>query len=258
MLEIEDLSFAFDDGPQVFDGLTLSIETGGVLAVLGANGTGKTTLLRLLAGLLEPAAGGIEIDGRGEPIVGLAPETPADGLFSPTVAEEIAFFPENRGLPVDEHVTEAMHRLGIAGLAERDPHTLSEGEKRLVTIAAVLAGDPDILGLDEPTSGLDREAWERLGDRLGALDRTVLAVTHDTDFAWRYADRAIVLDESGLRRQGPVDSVLADPDFDLEAAGLDPPQPVAWASARDIEPPPRTVAEAVDLLERGEKPEGGP
>ena len=251
MIEIENLSFAFDDGPRVFEELSMAVETGGIVAVLGANGTGKTTLLRLLAGLLEPDGGTIQIDESEEPVVGLAPETPADGLFSPTVSEEIAFFPENRGLPVEERVSEAVEQLGIEGLADRDPYSLSAGEKRLVTIAAVLAGDPDVVGLDEPTSGLDRGARTRLGTRLTALDHTILVVTHDTDFAWRYADRAIVLDDEGSRRQGSVESVLADPDFDLESVGLEPPQAVAWAREWDIEPPPRTVADALDRLESG-------
>lgn len=252
MIEIENLSFAFENGPRVFEAFSASVETGGVVAVLGANGTGKTTLLRLLAGLLEPDAGRIEIDGATEPVVGLAPETPGDGLFSPTVAEEVAFFPENRGLQVDARVTDALARLGIASLADRDPYSLSEGEKRLVTIAAVLSGDPDVVGLDEPTSGLDRGARTRLGTRLASLEQTILVVTHDTDFAWQYADRAIVLGDGGRRRQGPVESVLADPDFDLEGVGLEPPQAVAWARERGIEPPPRTVAEAVDRLEETE------
>lgn len=251
MIEIEQLDFAYESGPRVFDGLSLTVETGGIVAVLGANGTGKTTLLRLLAGLLEPTGGDITVEGRDDPVVGLAPEIPADGLFSPTVAEEVGFFPKNRGLPVDERVKQALEQFGIVALADRDPYSLSEGEKRLVTIAAVLAGDPDVVGLDEPTSGLDRRAWKQLGSRLGALDRTVVMVTHDTDFAWRYADRVLVLGEDGIHRQGPAESVLADPDFDMQSVGLEPPQPVSWARRQGIEKPPKTVEEAVDLLEEG-------
>lgn len=249
MIAIRNLGFEFEDGPTVFEDLSATIETGQTVAVLGANGTGKTTLLRLLAGLIEPTAGEIHIDGRDEPAVGLAPETPADGLFAQTVESEVAFFPTNRGLAVDEQVQTALKQLDIEHLADRDPYSLSEGEKRLVTIAAVHSGNPDVMALDEPTSGLDMPGWKRLGERIETIDGTVLFVTHDTDFAWRYADSVLVLSEAGLERQGPAEDVLADPAFDLESVGLTTPSPVVWARNREIEPPPTTVTEALTLLE---------
>ncbi|MFW5900580.1 MAG: ABC transporter ATP-binding protein, partial [Halodesulfurarchaeum sp.] len=126
---------------------------------------------------------------------------------------------------------------------------LSGGEKRLVTIAAVHAGNPDVMALDEPTSGLDMTGWNRLGERIETIDGTVLLVTHDTDFAWRYADSVLVLSGAGLERQGPTEAVLGDPDFDLAAVGLTTPSPVVWARNRGIEPPPTTVTEALSLLE---------
>ena len=249
MIEITDLTFEYEDGPRVFDGLSVDIETGRTIAVCGANGTGKSTLLRLLAGLLEPTAGRIRIDDREEPSLGLAPETPADGLFAATVKEEVAFFPKNRDLDIETRVADALGVLGIEHLADRTPQTLSEGQKRLVTVASVLSGAPDVIGLDEPTSGLDAESWKRLGDRLAGISETVLLVTHDTDFAWQYADRVLVLSEAGKERYGPTETVLADPEFDLAAHGLRRPEAVTWARAHDVDPPPRSVAAAVDLLE---------
>lgn len=249
MIEIRNIGFEFEDGPTVFEDLSVTLETGQTVAVLGANGTGKTTLLRLLAGLIEPTSGKIRVDGADDPTVGLAPETPADGLFAQSVESEVAFFPTNRGLSVDERVQDALDQLNIGHLAERDPYSLSEGEKRLVTIAAVLSGNPDVVALDEPTSGLDMSGLERLGDRIKRLQRTVVLVTHDTDFAWRYADSVVVLSDAGLERQGPTEAVLDDPEFDLEAIGLPTPRPVLWARERGVEPAPTTVSEAVSFLE---------
>jgi len=252
VIEITDLTFEYEDGPRVFDGLSVDIESGQTIAVCGANGTGKSTLLRLLAGLLEPTAGRIQIGDGDDPSVGLAPETPADGLFAATVREEVAFFPKNRDLDVDTRVEGALSALGIEHLADRTPQNLSEGQKRLVTVASVLSGAPDVVGLDEPTSGLDAESWRRLGERLADLSETIMLVTHDTDFAWQYADRVLVLSEQGKERYGTTSAVLADPEFDLGAHGLRVPEAVTWARAHDVDPPPRSVGAAVDLLEGSE------
>lgn len=249
MIEFRSVGFAYESGPGVFGDLSFEIEAGQTVAVLGSNGVGKTTLLRLLGGLREPTAGEIGFDGEDDPVVGIAPERPADGLFARTVREEVAFFPRNRGLPVSERVESALAALGVESLADRSPQTLSAGQRRLVTIAAVLSGDPDLLGLDEPTSGLDATAWEQLADRLEGLDRTTLVVTHDTDFAWRVADSALVLSQDGLKRQGPTSDVLADPAFELSAVGLRVPEAVAWAREHGVDPPPRTVDEAIEAVE---------
>lgn len=252
MIEISDLRFEYDDGPTVFDGLSVDIESDRTVAVCGANGTGKSTLLRLLAGLLEPTEGQIRIGNGNDPTVGLAPERPADGLFAASVREEVAFFPRNRDLDVASRVADALSALGIDHLADRTPQTLSEGQKRLVTVASVLSGAPDVVALDEPTSGLDAESWTTLGARLAELPGTILFVTHDTDFAWRYADRVLVLSEAGAERYGPTRNVLADPDFDLSAASLRRPDAVAWARENGIDPPPTSVAAAVERLEGSE------
>lgn len=252
VIRFENLSFAYEDGPRVFEGLTASIESANSVAILGPNGTGKSTLLHLIAGLLEPNSGRVVLDSVSEPTVGLAPENPDDGLFSGSVREEVAFFPRNRGLPVQAAVNRALDRLGIKDHADRVPQTLSEGEKRLVLLAAVLAGDPDVIALDEPTSGLDIPGRRRLGAELQDLDRTVLFATHDTDFAWRYADRVLILGKGEIHRSGPAKSVLANPDLDTDAVGLRRPAAVRWADAHDFESPPDSAAEAAEWLGGGE------
>lgn len=232
------------DGRVVLEEVSLAVEAAETMAVMGPNGAGKTTLLKAVAGLLDAEAGTVEADGT----VGFAPEDPEAGLFAASVAEEIAFFPRNRGLDVDDRRESALAALDVAHLADRDPFTLSVGQQRRVSIAAVLAGDPDVMVLDEPTRGLDAAGEAALADLLLDLDCTVLVATHTADFAYAAADRVAVLTAGELRRVGEAKSVLGDVSV-LEAAGIRPPGIVSWARNRGIDPPPADLAAALEALE---------
>lgn len=243
MITVEGLGVS-RDGRAALDGVSLAVEAGAVVAVMGPNGAGKTTLLKTVAGLLEPEAGDVEVEGT----VGFAPEEPAAGLFAESVAEEIAFFPRNRDLDVEERRESAMAALDVGHLADRDPYTLSVGQQRRVSIAAVVAGDPDVLVLDEPTRGLDADGEGALAELVGTLDRTVLLATHAADFAYAAADRVAVLAAGELRRVGEARSILGDVPF-LESVGIRPPGNVLWAREQGIDPPPADLAEALDAME---------
>lgn len=243
MIAVEGLHVA-RDGRTALDDVSLAIEGGETIAVMGPNGAGKTTLLKVVAGFLEADAGSVEVHG----VTGFAPEDPQAGLFAESVAEEVAFFPRNRGLDVDARREGALARLGIEPLAGRDPFTLSVGQQRRVSIAAVLAGDPDVLVLDEPTRGLDVAGEDALADLLGGLDQTVLVATHAADFAYRAADRVAVLAEGDLRRVGGARTLLGDEAF-LRSAGVRPPGNVTWARHQGIDPPPANLDEALAALE---------
>lgn len=243
MITVEELRVS-RRGRAALEGISLAVEAGEVVAVMGPNGAGKTTLLKTIAGLLEPEAGDIEVEGT----VGFAPEDPAAGLFAESVAAEIAFFPRNRELDVDERRESAMAALDVGHLADRDPYTLSVGQQRRVSIAAVVAGDPDVLVLDEPTRGLDAAGEAELAELMGTLDRTVLLATHAADFAYAAADRVAVLSGGELRRAGETRSILRDIEF-LESAGIRPPGNVLWAREQGIDPPPADLAEALDAME---------
>lgn len=245
-IQFRNVAFGYDGGPTVFRDLSATIDSGETVAVMGANGSGKTTLLKLVTGLLEPTDGTIDVGATDSATVGLAPEDPDDGLFAASVTEEVAFFPRNRGLPVDRQVEAALSSMDIEDLADRVPQTLSQGEKRLVSLASVLAGDPAVVALDEPTSGLDTTGTERLGAALSDLDRTVLLATHDSDFVWRHADSVIVLDGEGIHATGDTRAVLGSDEFDFETLGLRVPGPVRWARDRDIADPPATAAAAAE------------
>lgn len=243
MIRVEALSFT-RNGNAVLDGVSLSVDRGETVAMMGPNGAGKTSLLKLVAGLRAPAAGRVEVDG----VAGFAPEDPQTGLFAETVAGEVEFFPGNRGLDVDPRREAALAALDIEPLRGRDPYSLSVGEQRRVSIAAVVSGDPDVLLLDEPTRGLDAAGERALAELVDDLDATVLLATHAADFAYELADRVAVLVAGRLQRLDAARTVLRDVPS-LEAAGIRPPGIVSWARKHGIDPPPSDLAEAVARVE---------
>jgi cobalt/nickel transport system ATP-binding protein len=195
MIRLEDICFAYPGRPLVLDKLSLLFYGGERVGLIGSNGSGKTTLFHIIMGLLKPASGRIEIMGR--PVreekdfrevrkrIGLLFQDADDQLFSPTVLEDVAFGPLNLGKSQGEAREIAMatlESLELAGFEDRITHKLSGGEKRLVSLAAVLAMEPDVLLFDEPTTGLDEATEERLVDILKGLDVSYILVSHDIDF----------------------------------------------------------------------------
>jgi cobalt/nickel transport system ATP-binding protein len=221
-LSVGGLTFTYPDGTKAVNGVDLEIETGERVAVLGPNGAGKTSLLLRLIGVLEAQAGSIEIGGlRLESVslaeirrrLGLVFQDPDDQLFMPTVEEDVAFGPANLGLRGPElrtRVNEALEAVGEVGLAERAPHHLSGGERRRVSIATVLAMNPEILVLDEPTSNLDPAGRRELVALLGSLRASQVVVTHDLPFALELCPRAVILDGGRVVADGPTAVLMAD------------------------------------------------
>jgi energy-coupling factor transport system ATP-binding protein len=203
---VEHLHFAYEKARPVFQDFSLDLREGEAIALLGDNGAGKTTLLRLAKGLLKPGAGRVRA-ASGRPLmkeVGLVFQNPDDGLFAASVEDECAFLPRNLGLARPRDRARAvLDRLGMAGMAGRVPFTLSYGEKRRVSLAAVLAGGARILCLDEPTAGLDRANLAILAELLREHARAgggVLFATHDPAFAAAVATRTVRLDGGGRDR----------------------------------------------------------
>jgi len=221
-------------GHPVLRHVDLTLRSGERLALLGANGAGKSTLLHALVGLVPLAAGRLEAFG-GAPRseadfrevrirAGLVFQDPDDQLFCPTVIEDVAFGPLNLGQPMVEALATALavlERLGLTDLAERVTHRLSGGEKRLVSIAAVLAMEPQVLLLDEPTTGLDGAAYERLCALLEGLPQAMIVVSHDAGFLARIATRGLVL-KDGRTHPGTLHAHghhLAHAHFHFEGEG---------------------------------------
>ena len=175
--------------------LSLDVSEGSVFGILGPNGSGKTTLFHLLVGLLKPTEGEIVVFGQERrkekdfrevrAKVGFLFQDSDDQLFCPTVAEDVAFGPLNLGKSEEEALAitkEVLTYLGLEGFEDRVTYKLSGGEKRLISLATVLAMKPEVLILDEPTTGLDEDTVERLIEILNSSDLTYLIASHNKDF----------------------------------------------------------------------------
>ena len=218
MLRAEDVWFAYNGVPAL-RGMTLRAQRGELVALMGRNGAGKTTLLKCLVGLLRPGSGTLEVagqDARHAPLetivahVGYVPQDSNALLFAETVADEVAFTRRARGLsPLDDGAL--LGRLGLAAHRDRYPRDLSVGERQRVALAAVLAGEPEILLLDEPTRGLDlfqkRTLAALLQEWVGE-GRTVIVATHDVEWVAGCASRVVIMGEGQQVVEGPTWQVL--------------------------------------------------
>ena len=222
MIEVENLVFRYDGSanPALRD-INLTIDDGEYVAVIGPNGCGKTTLVQHFNALHLPASGTVRIDGMptSDPrhvreirrLVGMVFQNPDNQIVGMTVEEDIAFGPENLGLPsreIGRRVEESLNAVGLRSLAERPPHTLSGGEKRLVAVAGVLAMKPRHIAFDEPTSYLDPSARKRIIEVIRNLHKegmTVIHITHDMDEV-ATADRIVVMNDGRVHQTGkPVE-----------------------------------------------------
>jgi cobalt/nickel transport system ATP-binding protein len=196
LIDLKDITFAYPgaDTP-VFRDFNFQLLPGNHVGLIGPNGCGKTTLLHLIMGLVKPRKGRIEVLGQEasqekdfvaiRQQVGLVFQNPDDQLFCPTVLEDVAFGPLNQGktpAAAMQIARETMQRLGLAGFEDRVTYKLSGGEKKLVSLAAVLAMQPRLLLLDEPTTGLDTETKHRLVHLLQDLDIGYMIVSHEDAF----------------------------------------------------------------------------
>jgi biotin transport system ATP-binding protein len=222
LLEVRRLSHVFPDGTVGLDDVSLSLHSGNFAVLAGANGSGKTLLMRHLNGLLRPTSGEVLLDGR--PIlddlpgarrrVGLVFQDADAQIVGQTVARDAAFGPENLRLPREEissRVEKALCATGLVGFDQRRPHTLSGGEKRRLAVAGVIAMNPDILVLDEPFTGLDWQGSSDLITALTGLHRsgtTVLLITHDLDKVLAHADRLVFMAAGCIVADGPPDLTL--------------------------------------------------
>lgn len=224
-VELQDIWFTYPNGIEVLKNVSLDLMPGNIAAVIGANGSGKTTMLKQINGLLRPGRGSVRIHGEDihskevEDIatdVAYLSQDPNDYLFLPTVREEVAFSLKNKGLSDSDWVTEVMRKLKILGFADMNPRDLSVGERQRVAFASVLVTKPTVLLLDEPTRGLDYELKVQMGELMKALARegtAILVVTHDIEFIAEYADEVVLMDQGTVIQQGTPMAMLANAAF---------------------------------------------
>ena len=272
ILEAENLCYTYEDSEEpALCGVDLKIARGEKVAVLGANGSGKSTFFLCLNGILKPRTGNLKIDGQRVDYsrkgvqafrkkVGIVFQDADNQILASTVESEISFGPMNLRLPrqeVEQLVDEAMSQMDLTAYRNRPPQYLSGGEKKRVSIADILAMRPEIILLDEPTASLDpknTELLEKTLDQLSAAGITLIVSTHDVDFAYRFAGRAVVFHAGRIIADAAPEQVFAD-EAVIREAGLK--RPVLFEAAclvRRALPgipanaSPRTMEEFAEML----------
>ena len=233
IIEIVGLTHVFGNGMVGLNDINLSFQRGSFTVIAGCNGTGKTTLLRHLNGLLLPTEGEVRIDGvtvaddlvGARQKVGMVFQDSDAQIVGETVYEDAAFGPENLRLQrneIDRRVRESLKAVGLEQRAEERPHLLSGGQKRLLTIAGILAMESPVLVFDEPFSNLDYPGTRKVLENIVNLHRTghtIILTTHDLEKVIAHADRLIVMAGGRVERDGRPELLLGD----LERFGVRPP-----------------------------------
>jgi cobalt/nickel transport system ATP-binding protein len=232
LVEVRGLRYRYEDGTAALNGIDFRLEPGETVALFGANGSGKTTFVLHLNGLLT-GEGSIEICGL--PVekkhlpairnkIGLVFQDSDSQLFMPTVLEDVAFGLLNLGIDASAAAARAqasLETVGMAAASSRAPYHLSAGEKKRVAIAGILAMEPEILVLDEPTTFLDPPGQRSLAELLGSLPQAKILVTHNIPFAMALCSRAVFFASGKITAEGSVEEIVARRgwDFALQRSG---------------------------------------
>ena len=237
-IEIKELRFTFPAGVQALRGISLTIESGEQVAIVGQNGAGKTTLVRHFNGLLQPTSGEVRIgdwDTRKYSVAKLASrvgyvfQNPDEQLFSRDVKTEVAFGPRNLGYPneqVEALVNEALGMTELTNKTGTNPYDLSPAWRKMVAIASIIAMDTPIVIFDEPTTGQDAVNIARIANVIRVLrerGKTVITITHDIDFCAENFERVIAMSQGTVLLDGKANDVLGQEEI-LATTYVDPPQ----------------------------------
>ena len=221
MLEFRNVSFSYEPGTPVLDNLSFHIRKGETVGLIGANGAGKSTIMKLMLGLL-PAQGEILVDGMPvtkqnlPPIrqkIGFVLQDSDNQMFMPTVYEDMIFGPRNYGLSreeADARVDRVLRELGLENLKHRHNHKISGGEKRMAAIATILAMEPEMIVMDEPSTALDPVNRRRVISTINSRKETKLIASHDLDMILDTCQRVILLSHGAIVADGDAETILRD------------------------------------------------
>jgi energy-coupling factor transporter ATP-binding protein EcfA2 len=224
LVRFDHVSFSYEEGREVLQDISLTIDPGDIIAILGPNGAGKTTLVKHAIGLLKPKSGNVFVEGKDTHDLSVAEiastlgyvfQSPSHMLFAPSVRDELAFGPSNLGHSAEEiekEVQTSIEIMNLSGMEENPPLALSFGQQKRVSIAAILAMGSKILVMDEPTAGQDYKNYMDFMDSILQLPsfESILFITHDVDLAVVYANRVILLNQGRLVGDGKPHEVLRD------------------------------------------------
>ena len=221
MLEFRNVSFSYEPGTPVLDNLSFHIRKGETVGLIGANGAGKSTIMKLMLGLL-PAQGEILVDGMPvtkqnlPPIrqkIGFVLQDSDNQMFMPTVYEDMIFGPRNYGLSreeADARVDRVLRELGLENLKHRHNHKISGGEKRMAAIATILAMEPEMIVMDEPSTALDPVNRRRVISTINSRKETKLIASHDLDMILDTCQRVFLLNHGRFVADGEAETILRD------------------------------------------------
>lgn len=224
-LELKNVSYKYPNGYIAVENVNMQFDKGEKVAIIGQNGAGKTTTVKLMNGLLRPYQGEVLIDGQStkksttakiSKKVGYVFQNPDDQIFQDSIYKEIAFGLKKSGLDkktIDEKVVQAAELCGLADSLNEHPYNLSYSKRKFITIAAIIAMNPEVVILDEPTAGQDRESTELLGrimDYLIDKNKVVITITHDMEFVVKEFKRVIVMAEKQKRKDASPKEIFWD------------------------------------------------
>jgi energy-coupling factor transport system ATP-binding protein len=259
-IEVNDLHFEYPGGVKALQGVTLSIQQGEKVAIVGQNGAGKTTLVKHFNGLLKPTSGMVMVDdwntcdhsvAKLSTRVGYVFQNPDEQLFSRTVEQELAVGPKNLGYAQDKAkqlIDDALALTELEVQRETNPYDLSPTWRKMVALASIIAMDTPVLTFDEPTTGQDATSIQRIGNIVQVLagrGKTIITITHDVDFAADHFDRLIAMGQGRVLLDGPMLEVITEEAI-LASTYVDPPQLTRLSRQLGL---PQTVCDQAGFLQ---------